>query len=186
MTIINQKLFNNMKRFFLLAAVLTIWNAAFAQQEKDFVISAELGFVKGVGAERHNFGIAAFNYDYKVSRLSVIGAGVGVGITDGTYDRVIIPVYARFKFYFMEAKVSPFFLMNIGYTFSSGHKPGEAFGMNFGTYIGADFSLFKQNKFFALLGSNYQSHLLFKDLNINSRYINKFLWGPDIRIGYKF
>lgn len=175
-----------MKRFLLLAAVIMVSGISFAQKSSDFVMSAELGFVKGVGVERHNYGIAAFNYDYKISRLSTIGAGVGVGVTDGTYDRFIFPVYARMKFYFLEAKVSPFFLMNAGYTFSSGHKPGDGFGVSFGTYIGADFSLFKQNKFFAILGSSYQGHIIFKDLNINSKLINRFLWGPDIRIGYKF
>jgi hypothetical protein len=175
-----------MKRSLLLFTALVFWSCLFAQQQKEFIMSAELGFVKGVGDARHNYGIAAFNYDYIISDFSTIGVGGGIGLTDGTYDRLIFPLYARLKFYFLKAKVSPYFLMNIGYTFSSGHKPGEAFGVSFGTYIGADFPLFGKNNFFAVLGSSYQGHELFKNLNINSKFINKFLWGPDIRIGYRF
>ena len=173
------------KFIFVVLALLTSTGLS-AQKWNNFEISAEIGANNGVGVERHSFAIAALNIDYKISKLSRLGLGGGAGLTTGRYDKMIFPVYARMKLYFLDSKISPFFLLNVGYTFSSSHKPGEGFGVMFAPYLGVDFSFFKNNGFYAMVGTNYQSHIVFNNTNINSDYINKFLWGPQVLVGYRF
>lgn len=175
-----------MKRFLIVIITILLFSELSAQEKKNLEFSAEVGLIKGVGAQRHDVALAALNLDFRLSNLSLLGIGAGAGVTDGTFDKIIFPLYLRMKLYFLESKVSPFFLMNIGYTFSSEHKPGDGFGVMFAPYIGADFSYFKRSALYAMIGTNNQSHVVFNELNISSRYINKFLWGPEIRIGYRF
>ena len=175
-----------MKRFLIVSIAIVLFTGLSAQERKTLELSAEVGAIKGVGAQRHDVALAAFNLDFRLSKLSILGIGAGAGITDGTFDKIIFPLYFRMKFYFLEAKISPFFLMNIGYTFSSDSKPGEGFGVMFAPSVGADFSYFKRRGLYATLGTNNQSHVIFNKIDLNSAYLNKFLWGPEIRIGYRF
>jgi hypothetical protein len=174
-----------MKKLVVLFSIMLISMTISAQKERVFEKSAEVGYALGVGDIRSSVFNAAFNYDFRLSKLATVGAGTGIGITDGEYEKYLIPLYARFKLNFTEKKISPYFLMNVGYTFSPGTKMGEGYGVSYAAYFGSDFNIFKGYGLYFQTGFLYQKHDVFNDLDYNE-YLNKFLRGWDIRIGFRF
>lgn len=97
-----------MKRFLIVIITILLFSGLSAQEKKNLEFSAEVGLIKGVGAQRHDVALAALNLDFRLSNLSLVGIGAGAGVTDGTFDKIIFPLYLRMKLYFLESKVSPF------------------------------------------------------------------------------
>ena len=174
-----------MKKLAVILSILFLSINASAQNGKMFEKSVETGYAVGVGNIRSSVFNVAFNYDYRLSPLASVGAGAGVGITEGTYEKYLIPLYARFKLNFTDKKISPYFLMNVGYTFSPETKMGEGYGVTYAAYFGSDFNILKGNSLYFQTGFLYQKHDVFNDLEYNE-YLNKFLRGWDIRIGFRF
>ena len=77
-----------MKRFLIVIITILLFSELSAQEKKNLEFSAEVGLIKGVGAQRHDVALAALNLDFRLSNLSLVGIGAGAGVTDGTYKLI--------------------------------------------------------------------------------------------------
>lgn len=63
--------------------------------------------------------------------------GVGIGLS-GYYDRVLVPVFADFRFYLLNENVTPYLSSDIGCSFGDSYYPG---GFLWNIMIGINFNL---------------------------------------------
>ena len=134
--------------------------------------SIELGGAIGLDKfTKGSFEIDMIN-GYRFNDCFSLGVGTGFRYTDALYytsntldyyfesrdGKFLIPLYARVKANLTKAKVSPFFLANVGYTFDVGQNPNKnTYGLMIEPSFGVDFKLNEKNLgFYFLVGFNMQ------------------------------
>ncbi|HNW49076.1 MAG TPA: hypothetical protein PKK88_05065 [Bacteroidales bacterium] len=174
-----------MKKLLLSALLLFFFLASWAQPQEGIEKSVQTGYSVGFGQIRSSSYNVAFTYGYRLNPLAYIGAGTGVGITDGNYDKYIIPIYAIFKVNFTKTRISPFFQFNVGYTFGLNSKISEGYNVLYSPSFGADYNITPVKSVYFQLGVDYQGHHLFDSIDY-SGFLNKYMTAVNFRVGYKF
>lgn len=174
-----------MKKLLLSALLVFTFFIVEAQTKGDFEKSVQTGYSYGFGEVKSSSYNVAFTYGYRINPLAYIGAGTGIGITDGKYDRYIIPLYAIFKLNFTKTKISPYFQFNVGYTFGLNTKLNEGYSMLYSPAFGADYNMSPEKSVYFQLGVDYQGHRLFNGIDY-AGFLNKYMTALNFRVGYKF
>ena len=174
-----------MKKILLTTLLLFLFLASSAQPQEGIEKSVQTGYSVGYGDIRSSSYNVAFTYGYRLNPISYIGAGTGIGFTDGNYDKYIIPLYAIFKFNFTKTKISPFFQFNVGYTFGLNSKIGEGYGVLYTPSFGLDYNLTPVKSVYFQVGVDFQGHHVFDNIEY-SGFLNKYMTAMNFRLGYKF
>lgn len=174
-----------MKKLLLSALLVCSFLIVAAQPKEGFEKSVQTGYSYGFGEVKSSSFNVAFTYGYRLNPLAYIGAGTGIGITDGNYDRYIIPLYAIFKINFTKTKISPYFQFNVGYTFGLNTKLNEGYSMLYSPAFGADYNINSEKSVYFQIGVDYQGHRLFNGIDYTG-FLNKYMTALNFRIGYKF
>lgn len=174
-----------MKKLLLSTLLICSFLIVAAQPKEGFEKSIQTGYSYGFGDIKSSSFNVAFTYGYRINQLSYIGAGTGIGITDGNYDRIIIPLYAIFKINFTKTQISPYFQFNFGYTFGLNTKLNEGYSVLYSPAFGLDYNINPEKSVYFQLGLDFQSHRLFNDIQY-SGLLNKYMSALNFRVGYKF
>lgn len=158
-----------MKNFLLMLCLIALTTGSIFAQ-KGYEKSIEVGTTIGVGDYSNNtFGISMIN-GYRFNNHLFAGVGVGFGysnalngvdIKDGVTteyrtDAYLIPLYANFKANLITGKISPFFLVNIGYTFDVNQYLKDSPGFMLEPAFGIDFNMDNKKTIYLLAGFNLQ------------------------------
>jgi opacity protein-like surface antigen len=107
-------------------------------------------------------GIPAGDYGETRVKLNVINGiqfnphtslGIGIGLS-GYYDRMLIPIFADFRYYFLKKNVAPYLSFDTGYSFNADNSfKGQ--GFLWSILFGIDLNL--SGNFSIHLGAGYDS-----------------------------
>lgn len=188
----------------MLCLIALTTGSVFAQ--KGYEKSIEAGASIGVGDYSNNtFGIAMIN-GYRFNSYLSAGLGVGIGysnalngvnIKNGTTeyrtDAYLIPIFANIKANLTKGKISPFFRLNIGYTFDANQYLRDAPGLMVEPAFGIDFNLDSKKSIYVLAGFNLQHSKYSFTRNVGTTSDNwdittksEMLKAISIRLGFKF
>lgn len=177
-------------------------------QKKGYEKSIEVGASIGIGDYSNNtFGVAMIN-GYRFSDYLFAGVGVGIGYSnflngididkyDATAeyrtDAYLIPIFANIKANLTKGKCSPFFLLNLGYTFDANQYLKDAPGFMLEPAFGVDFNLSKKQTIYVLAGFNLQHSEYSYTRNMgttssdwDAEYKSEMLKSISLRLGFKF
>ena len=196
-----------MRKFicFLFLITLTLGNI---NAQKGYEKSIEVGTTIGAGKYSNTtFGASMIN-GYRFNEYFFIGAGVGIGYanaltgididkqgitTEYRMDAYLIPIYANFKANFSKNNLSPFFRLNIGYTFDVNQYMKDAPGVTIEPAVGLDIKLSKKNTIYAAFGFNLQHSEYTYTRNVGATDSNwdittksEMLKSISIKLGIKF
>lgn len=196
-----------MRTFLMLCLVALITGfSSNVYAQKGYQKSIEAGASIGVGDYSNNtFGIAMIN-GYRFNNCLFAGVGVGIGysnalngvnIKHGTTeyrtDAYLIPVFANIKANLTTSKVSPFFQLNIGYTFDVNQYLRDAPGFMIEPAFGIDFNLDSKKAIYVLAGFNLQHSEYSFTRNVGTTTDNwdittksEMLKAISLRVGLKF
>ena len=123
-----------MKNLFVIVLFIMICSSAFAKQniqdsgfKTGYQGLVEIGYSAGIGDYGMNFAKINFIYGYRINhRFSL---GLGTGFRYSTSDRIntsmkktndmLIPLFLDFRSKFKINKISPYFALDIGYSFNA-------------------------------------------------------------------
>lgn len=196
-----------MKTFLMLCLVALITGfSSNVYAQKGYQKSIEAGASIGVGDYSNNtFGIAMIN-GYRFNNYLFAGVGVGFGYsnalngvnikygtTEYRTDAYLIPVFANIKANLTTGKVSPFFQLNIGYTFDVNQYLRDAPGFMIEPAFGVDFNLDTKKAIYVLAGFNLQHSEYSFTRNVGTTTDNwdittksEMLKAISLRVGFKF
>lgn len=195
-----------MKKFLFMLSLIPFATNVYSQ--KGYEKSIEVGASIGVGEYSNtSFGVSMIN-GYRLNDYLFIGAGLGIGYsnllngvnidkykttTEYRTDAYLIPVYANIKANFSKSNISPFFRLNIGYTFDLNQYIQDAPGLMIEPAIGVDFKINEKNIIYTTLGFNLQNTAYSytrnlgttdKDWEVTTK--SEMLKAASIKIGIKF
>ena len=119
---------------------LTAWE----DDEKDFIVSGASFFQMAVG--------------YQFNQYISVGGGFGMDV----YDKEYFPVYADFRGYILNSKISPYYALQAGYGISTdifnNYSSNTSFtgGAMLHPSLGLRFASFKRTKFIVEAGYKFQ------------------------------
>lgn len=196
-----------MRTFLMLCLVALITGfSSNVYAQKGYQKSIEAGASIGVGDYSNNtFGIAMIN-GYRFNNYLFAGVGVGFGYsnalngvnikygtTEYRTDAYLIPVFANIKANLTTGKVSPFFQLNIGYTFDVNQYLRDAPGFMIEPAFGVDFNLDTKKAIYVLAGFNLQHSEYSFTRNVGTTTDNwdittksEMLKAISLRVGFKF
>jgi hypothetical protein len=195
-----------MRTFLMLCLVALITGNTTAFAQKGYEKSIEAGASIGVGDySNKTFGISMIN-GYRFNNYLFAGVGVGIGYsnalngvnikygtTEYRTDAYLIPVFANIKANLTTGKVSPFFRLNIGYTFDANQYLRDAPGFMIEPAFGVDFNLDRKKAIYVLAGFNLQHSEYSFTRNVGTTTDNwdittksEMLKAISLRVGLKF
>lgn len=196
-----------MRTFLMLCLVALITGfSSNVYAQKGYQKSIEVGASIGVGDYSNNtFGIAMIN-GCRFNNYLFAGVGVGFGYsnalngvnikygtTEYRTDAYLIPVFANIKANLTTGKVSPFFQLNIGYTFDVNQYLRDAPGFMIEPAFGVDFNLDTKKAIYVLAGFNLQHSEYSFTRNAGTTTDNwdittksEMLKAISLRVGFKF
>jgi hypothetical protein len=195
-----------MRTFLMLCLVALITGNTTAFAQKGYEKSIEAGASIGVGDySNKTFGISMIN-GYRFNNYLFAGVGVGIGYsnalngvnikygtTEYRTDAYLIPVFANIKANLTTGKVSPFFRLNIGYTFDANQYLKDAPGFMIEPAFGIDFNLDSKKAIYVLAGFNLQHSEYSFTRNVGTTTDNwdittksEMLKAISLRVGFKF
>lgn len=195
-----------MRTFLMLCLVALITGNTTAFAQKGYEKSIEAGASIGVGDySNKTFGISMIN-GYRFNNYLFAGVGVGIGYsnalngvnikygtTEYRTDAYLIPVFANIKANLTTGKVSPFFRLNIGYTFDENQYLKDAPGFMIEPAFGIDFNLDSKKAIYVLAGFNLQHSEYSFTRNVGTTTDNwdittksEMLKAISLRVGFKF
>lgn len=195
-----------MRTFLMLCLVALITGNTTAFAQKGYEKSIEAGASIGVGDySNKTFGISMIN-GYRFNNYLFAGVGVGIGYsnalngvnikygtTEYRTDAYLIPVFANIKANLTTGKVSPFFRLNIGYTFDANQYLRDAPGFMIEPAFGVDFNLDSKKAIYVLAGFNLQHSEYSFTRNVGTTTDNwdittksEMLKAISLRVGLKF
>ena len=190
-----------------LAALLTLFGSE-THAQKGYEKSIEAGTAIGAGTYSNtSYGISMIN-GYRFNDYFYMGVGIGFAYSNalngvsikengskseyrtGAY---LIPLFADFKANFTSGKISPFFLLNAGYTFDAAQHLQDAPGVMVEPTLGVDFKFSGKKALYALVGFNLQhgEYTFTRNIGTTSsdwEVSNKseMFKAVSIRVGFKF
>ena len=156
----------------LIILSMMLFSALFANAQSGYEKSIELGGAVAIdNFTKYSFEIDMIN-GYRFNDLFSIGIGIGFRYTEALYyeshtlgyyyksydGKYLIPCYSRIKASLSNAKVSPFFLINIGGTLDVGKNPYKnTHGLMVEPAFGVDFRQDNNTGYYFLVGFNLQN-----------------------------
>lgn len=171
-------------------------------QSKGYEKSIEFG--GGIGLDKlskYSIGISMVN-GYRFNNYLYVGVGTGFKYTDALYysssslrdyyesfdGKYLIPLYARIKANLTKTKVSPFLVVDAGYTFDVGQNENKNIeGLMIEPAFGIDFKLNEEKiSLYFLLGVNIQKTRFTHFRKISDEENNEFASALSLKLGIKF
>ena len=169
--------------------------------------SVEVGAAIGVGDYSNNtFGVNIIN-GYRFNDYLFTGVGIGLGYSNALNgvdikngitneyrtDAYLVPLFANVKANLTTGKTSPFFQLNLGYTFDLNQYLKDAPGFMLEPAFGVDFNIDNKKTFYILAGFNLQHCEYSYTRNVGATTDNwdidtksEMLKAISLRVGFKF
>ncbi len=195
-----------MNKFITLTTLLSL-TASLISAQLNYEKSLEAGYSIGMGDFRNNSLNVAFTNGFRINNSCFTGIGIGFGysnalngyddqdneVTEFRTEALLIPIFIHLKVSLSQQDVSPFLLLNAGFTIDINQYLKDAPGFFIMPALGCDIKLNKKQSVFLITGFNLQHNSFSYTHNTGSSSTDweitekSILFKSiDLRVGLKF